>query len=94
MGSVAVANQKPEGGNEHKQKDGRRPRRVTLVLFLSWYMSPYEQCVRAFADGETERLIAEWDHQPDFRTYDLKTDNASRLEQTRLAKVSCTESSN
>lgn len=67
---------------------------VALALFLFWYMSPYEQCVRAFADAETERLIAERDDQPDFRTYDFKTDDTIRQEQTRLAKVRCTENSN
>jgi len=62
---------------------------IALVIYLLWFMSPYEQCVRAETSLESERLIKLRDEQETLLPGEFRTDNEIRDEQKRLAILNC-----
>lgn len=62
---------------------------VALTLYLYWFMSPYEQCVRAEASIASEEQIKIRDRQEIFLPGEYKSDSEIKSEQRRLAILSC-----
>lgn len=69
---------------------------VALAFYLFWYMSPYEQCVRASTESGALREIATRDAFPRsrFDTTPYKGDTEIRDAQKRYAQVNCLDNSN
>jgi hypothetical protein len=64
-----------------------------LAVFFFWFMSPYEQCVRAEAALNTERLIKLRDEQETLLPGEYRSDDEIWDEQKRQAVLTCRHNS-
>lgn len=67
---------------------------VVLAMYFFWYMSPYEQCVRAEAAMSSERLIQLRDEQERLLPGEYQSDREIRDKQRQQAIISCSYNSN